>query len=676
VTEEAAAGGGDPQGAEQRYIDALYRRLAELRAHTAARLADVRLLQTRHHQALLERDAEIRLLEGALARYDVGGGALCFGRIDLDDGARYYIGRLGLSDESLEPLLVDWRAPAAEPFYRATPRQPEGVVLRRHLLCEGSRLVAIDDEVFDESALADDQRRSLRGEAALMAALQRRRTGHMADIVATIQAEQDQIIRSPLEGVLLVQGGPGTGKTAVGLHRAALLLYDHRERLERDGVLVVGPNRLFLRYIAQVLPSLGETSVVQTTLTGLGAVDVRGTDTDAVAALKGDLRMAEVIARGAWGRTVPLTEDVRIRTGFGNLTLTAAEVNRALDAALADRRTVTSTRDGFRAAVQRAAFERLVARRPEGLKLSDEVASAVRTSTDLRRILDRAWPAVTAPALVRRLLTNRAALAAAADGVLDDAEQQVLRRTAGRRADNEAWTAADLVLIDEADAVLGGRPRRFGHLVVDEAQDVSAMGWRMLGRRCARTMSMTVLGDLAQSTAPGGQSSWDDVVAVLGSPAELLYAELDVGYRVPEQILTLANGLLPHAGVDVAPTRSARVTAALPEIVATDDLAATVTAVATGLAAVHPSVAVIAPEELHPDILAAGLPAGEALATAISLVTPAEAKGLEFDAVVVVEPALIAAAGEPGVRLLYVALTRAVQHLSIVHARPLPAGLG
>ena len=361
-----------------------------------------------------------------------------------------------------------------------------------------------------------------------------------------------------------------------------------------------GPNRLFLRYIAQVLPSLGETSVVQTTVTGLGTVDVRGTDTDAVAALKGDLRLAEVIERAAWGRTVPLAEDVRIRTGFGNLTLTAAEVNEALATALADRRTVASARDGFRAAVQRAAFERLVARRPEGLKLSDEVATAVRTSADLRRVLDRAWPAVTAPALVRRLLTNRAVLAAAADGVLDDAEQRALRRKAARRADDEAWTAADVVLIDEADAVLGGRPRRFGHLVVDEAQDVSAMAWRMLGRRCARTLSMTVLGDLAQSTAPAGQSRWDDVVAVLGSPAELLYAELDVGYRVPEQILALANGLLPHAGVDVAPTRSARSTAALPEIVATDDLPATVTATATGLAAVHASVAVIAPEELHP----------------------------------------------------------------------------
>jgi DNA helicase IV len=283
---------------------------------------------------------------------------------------------------------------------------------------------------------------------------------------------------------------------------------------------------------------------------------------------------------------------------------------------------------------------------------------------------------VTAPALVRRLLTNRAALAAAADGVLTAAEQRALHRKAARRADDEAWTAADLVLVDEADAVLGGRPRRYGHLVVDEAQDVSAMGWRMLGRRCARTVSMTVLGDLAQSTAPAGQSRWDDVVAALGSPDDLLYAELDVGYRVPEQILALANGLLPHAGVDVAPTRSARATAAEPEIVATGDVPAEVTAAATALAAVHSSVGVIAPAGLHAAIIDAGLPAGEALAASISLITPAESKGLEFDAVVVAEPALIAAGGEHGVRLLYVALTRAVQHLTVVHSQGLPDGLG
>jgi DNA helicase IV len=653
--------------AEQEYLDRAHDHLADMQA-TATRLADRFSLTARtdFNDAAVEHN--MRRYRAAL---DVGG-SLCFGRIDEEAGDRWYIGRRHVEDDRGDAVVVDWRAGVATPFYRATFADPLGLARRRRFAMEGRQLVEVFDEDFADP---DSAHRSSGIPDPLLAELDRSRTGQMRDIVATIQAEQDLVIRAPLDLLLVVQGGPGTGKTAVGLHRAALLLYDHREQLEREGVLVVGPNRLFLRYIAQVLPSLGETSVVQTTLTGLGAVDVRGTDTDAVAALKGDRRLAEVIERAAWGRTVPLAEDVRVRTGFGNLTVTAAEVNEALAAALADRRTVTSARDGFRAAVQRMAFERLVARRPEGLKLSDEVATAVRTSPDLRRVLDRAWPAITAAALVRRLLTNRAALAAAADGVLDDGEQRALRRKAARRADDEVWTAADVVLIDEADAVLGGRPRRFGHLVVDEAQDVSAMAWRMLGRRCARTVSMTVLGDLAQSTAPAGQSRWDDVVAALGSPGELLYAELDVGYRVPEQILALANGLLPHAGVDVVPTRSARATSDLPEVVATDDVAPAVVATASALAAVHSSVAVIAPEELHPAIVAAGLPAGEALAAPISLVSPAESKGLEFDAVVVVEPALIAAGGEHGVRLLYVALTRAVQHLSVIHAQPLPAGL-
>jgi DNA helicase IV len=652
---------------EQAYLDRAHDHLAVMQS-TATRLAD-------RYQLTARDDFNDAAVEHTMRRYraalDVGG-SLCFGRIDTDNGDRWYIGRRHVEDATGDAVVVDWRAGVATPFYRATFADPLGLARRRRFAMDGRQLVELFDEDFADP---DSAHRASGIPDPLLAELDRSRTGQMRDIVATIQAEQDLVIRAPLDLLLVVQGGPGTGKTAVGLHRAALLLYDHRELLERDGVLVVGPNRLFLRYISQVLPSLGETSVVQTTLTGLGSVDVSGADDDAVAALKGDRRMAEVVARAAWGRTVALDDDVRIRTSFGNLTITAAEVNDALVAALADRRTVASNRDGFRAAVLRLAFDRLVARRPEGLKLSDEVATALRTSTDLRRVLDRAWPAITAPALVRRLLTNRAALAAAANSILTDGEQATLRRRAARRADEEPWTAADVVLIDEADAVLGGRPRRFGHLVVDEAQDLSAMAWRMLARRCARTLSMTVLGDLAQSTTPAGQSRWDDVVQVLGAPDAMLYAELDVGYRVPEQILAFANGLLPHAGVDVTPTRSARATAAAPEIVEASELPDAVVATATALATVHTSVAVIAPEELHPDLIAGGLPAGEALASTISLITPAESKGLEFDAVVVVEPALVAGAGEQGVRLLYVALTRAVQHLTVIHAAPLPAGL-
>jgi DNA helicase IV len=654
--------------AEQEYLDRAHDHLEAMQA-TATRLADAFAFTAR-------TDMNDAAVQHSMLRYraalDVGARSLCFGRIDEEHGDRWYIGRRHVEDDRGQPVVIDWRAGVATPFYRATFADPLGLERRRRFALEGRTIVDLFDEDFADPA-------SAHGASGipdpLLAELDRSRTGAMRDIVATIQAEQDVVIRAPLDLLLIVQGGPGTGKTAVGLHRAALLLYDHREYLDREGVLVVGPNRLFLRYISQVLPSLGETSVVQTTIVGLGQVDVRAEEPDDVARLKGDARMAEVIARAAWGRTVPLVDDVPVRTSFGGLTLRADEVNAALEAALADRRTVTSSRDGFRAAVVRLAFERLVARRPEGLKLSDEVSSAVRTSVDLKRALDRAWPATTAPALLRRLLTNRAALAAAADGILTPAEQRLVLRRPARRADDEPWTAADMALVDEADAVLGARPRRYGHIVVDEAQDLSAMALRMLVRRGARFPSMTILGDLAQSTAPGGQASWDDVLAVLGRPDDMLYAELDIGYRVPGQILDVANLLLPGAGVDVAAARSARRTDDEPRFVTVDDdgRAATVVDVVTELADRHPTVGVIAPAELHAALLAAGLPVGEALAAPVSLITPAESKGLEFDAVVVVEPATVAAAGPAGVRLLYVAMTRAVQHLTVVQSEPLAA---
>ena len=654
--------------AEQDYLDRAHDHLEAMQA-TATRLADAFAVAAR-------TDMNDAAVQHTMLRYraalDVGARSLCFGRIDEEHGDRWYIGRRHVEDDRGQPVVIDWRAGVATPFYRATFADPLGLERRRRFALEGRTIVDLFDEDFADPA-------SAHGASGipdpLLAELDRSRSGAMRDIVATIQAEQDVVIRAPLDLLLIVQGGPGTGKTAVGLHRAALLLYDHREYLDREGVLVVGPNRLFLRYISQVLPSLGETSVVQTTIAGLGEIDVRAEEPDDVARLKGDARMVEVVARAAWGRTVPLVEDVSVRTSFGGLTLRADDVNVALDAALADRRTVTSSRDGFRAAVVRLAFERLVARRPEGLKLSDEVASAVRTSVDLKRALDRAWPATTAAALVRRLLTNRVALATAADGILTPAEQRLLLRRAARRADDEPWTAADVALVDEADAVLGARPRRYGHIVVDEAQDLSAMALRMLLRRGARFPSMTILGDLAQSTAPGGQASWDDVLAALGRPHDMLYAELDIGYRVPGQILDVANLLLPGAGVDVAAARSARRTDDEPRFVTVDDdsRAAAVVDVVTELTERHPTVGVIAPAELHPALLAAGLPVGEALAAPVSLITPPESKGLEFDAVVVVEPAMVAAAGPPGVRLLYVAMTRAVQHLTVVQSEPLAA---
>jgi DNA helicase IV len=313
----------------------------------------------------------------------------------------------------------------------------------------------------------------------------------------------------------------------------------------------------------------------------------------------------------------------------------------------------------------------LMSRRPEGRALTEDLAGALRRDAGLRRVFDRVWPAVTAEALVRKLVTSKATLAKAADGVLTPAEQRLLLRKAAKKADDEAWTVADAALVDEADALLGGRPRRYGHVVVDEAQDLSAMAWRMVGRRCAHGVSMTVLGDLAQSTAPAGQSDWVEVWRLLGAPDAVEHRELSMGYRVPGQILDYANRLLPATGASVRPSASVRATPAEPEIhqAVEGDLSSMVASVVERLAARWASVAVIVPDGLD------GLDGAVAETAVVTVLSPAEAKGLEFDAVVVVEPAALFDQGERGARLLYVAMTRAVQHLAVVHVAPLPAPL-
>jgi len=597
-------------------------------------------------------------LRGYRAQMDVSG-PLCFGRIDEETGERWYVGRRHVEDGRGAPVVVDWRAGVAVPFYRATFRDPQGLHLRRRFVLEDRELVGLFEEDFDDP----DSAHHATGVAdPLLAELDRARTGQMRDIVATIQAEQDVVIRAPLDQLLIVQGGPGTGKTAVGLHRAALLLYDHRDVLERDGVLVVGPNRLFLRYIAQVLPSLGEASVAQTTIAGLGSIEVRAAEPDEVAALKGDVRWAAMIGRAAWGRTVPPEESIVARTAFGNVRLDAAEVVELLDECLADRRTVSSSRERFRIEVVKRAQRNLAGRRSDALEVDDELSAAVRTSAELRRAIDRIWPATTGEALVRRLLTNPSFLARFAGGVLDADEQRLVRRKGAGRRDDEPWTVADVALVDEAEAQLGVRPRRFGHLVVDEAQDLSAMAWRMLSRRCTRFPSFTVLGDLAQATAPGAQQRWEDVIELVGRPTAVQLAELEVGYRVPGQILDVANALLPATGAAVRPSRSVRVTPRAPEFLAVEphELHDGVAIAGADLLGRHASVAVISPRPF------------DGLDGDLVLLSPPEAKGLEFDAVVVVEPADFLAGGERGARLLYIALTRAVQELVVVHALPLP----
>jgi DNA helicase IV len=620
--------------------------------------------------------------------------ALCFGRIDYaeDAGAeRYYVGRRHVEDEAGEPVVVDWRAPAAVPFYRATSADPLDLDFRRRFLIDGETLVEIFDEDFtDESGT---------GAAAgvpdpLLAELERARSGEMRDIVATIQAEQDVIIRAPLEETVIVQGGPGTGKTAVGLHRAAFLLFEHRLRLERDRLLVVGPNRMFLRYISAVLPSLGETAVVQRTVDELPSGAGWGTDGTGerleardVAALKGDVRLATVIRRALHARIQPPAADVSgLRTAFGSARLPAAAVRTQVDDLL--RREVPLA-DGRR--MLRERLLRLAARSVGGESWSGDRQAdferELRAHKDFRAAVDAMWPSLSAPPAIRALLTRADHLAQMAAGVLDDEEQAMLLGTGRRRpAGRGRWTRSDLPLLDEAHALIAGPGAVYGHVVVDEAQDLTAMELRMVARR-SRDRSMTILGDLAQATGPGGQDRWEDAVSHLEAPKARL-AELTLGYRVPGPVLDYANRLLPVVAPDVTASRSVRVTGDHPLVltVSPDRLAAAVATEVASLCERFGLIGVIAPD-LHRHHVAAALTAAgvdfaeagsdRALETAVTLLPPPAAKGLEFDATVVIEPAAFAgAAGDAaGLRLLYIALTRAVQHLSIVHAAELPAAL-
>jgi DNA helicase IV len=496
----------------------------------------------------------------------------------------------------------------------------------------------------------------------------------MRDIVATIAAEQDEVIRAPLASCLVVQGGPGTGKTAVGLHRAAFLLYEHRRELDAAGVLVVGPNPIFLRYIAQVLPSLGETAVRQTTLERLlsgTAYRRRGGDGHDAARLKGDARMAAVLARAVTASVQPPDTRLESVTPWGRIRLDAEAVFEAV-ADVHDRGVPHNVgRAALRTRLVRLARQDLVARRGEELAGLEAVDASLRADRGWQRALDRIWPALNPASLVRRLLTNRNALRTASAGVLGGDEQALLLRPPTKRVSDEPWTVDDLALLDEAEALLAGPPPAYGHVVVDEAQDLSGMGFRALARR-SPARSMTVLGDLAQATAPAAQSSWDDVVGHLGSPATARRAELDLGYRVPAAIVDVANRLLAEAAPGVTPCRSVRLDGRPPRFLAVEptlgreglqDRVATAVAELGGRFA---SVAVIAPPGLAP--APHRLPG-------VTVLAPPDAKGLEFDAVVVVEPAAIAGGTAQGLRLLYVALTRAVQELFVVHAAPLPPAL-
>jgi DNA helicase IV len=663
---------------EQAYLDRAYDHLARMRVRTQ-RATDVA------DNAAQEVDSAIAKahLTARLRSLDTEVDGLAFGRLDDEAGDTWYVGRRHVEDEAGDPVVVDWRAPVSTPFYRATAADPLDLVRRRRFLMTGRHVDDLFDEVFDDADSVDAAHHGGIPDP-LLAELERSRTGEMRDIVATIAAEQDVVIRSPLETCLVVQGGPGTGKTAVGLHRAAFLLFEHREQLDREGVLVVGPNPLFLRYIAQVLPSLGEAATRQTTVERLVGGRVAREDPPEVARLKGDARMAPLLLAAARHHLRLPTEDLTVATAWGRLRIPAAALAEAVDEIVARDVPFAVGRSAFRTRVRRLAWLGHPDSRWQDAAPSAAFDAEMRSNAELNKVVGRIWPSLSAPVLVKRVLTNARALAGAARDLLDPDEQRLLLRKAGaRRLDEEPWSLPELVLVDEADAVLNGPGRTYGHVVVDEAQDLSAMELRAMARRCP-SRSMTVLGDLAQATAPGAQSSWEDAVRHLGSPPTASIEELELGYRVPGPILDVANRLLPEVAPGVRPARSVRRDGPAPEVVpaTTGSLATTAAAEVQALAAAWSTVGVVVPPVWRPALEVALAGAGVDFGTGtrggltgvVTLLDPPEAKGLEFDAVVVVEPAAIHTDARGG-RLLYIALTRAVQALAIVHAAPLPVAL-
>jgi DNA helicase IV len=655
--------GTDELDREQAHIRYSYECLDMMRARTKELLAGAP-----------QNDPDLLFsLQRRIAQLTDSGRPLVFGRIDTEAGESWHVGRRHVEDSNADPVVVEWRAPVAEPFYRATVNEPLGLKRRRQLVADGHELLSMADDLFGDAATDDEASGPrVRGRDALLAELERARTGQMLDIVATIQAEQDEVIRAPMAGVLAVQGGPGTGKTAIGLHRAAFLLFGN-DALARSGVLVIGPNRTFLRYIAQVLPSLGESAVVQTTLPDLVPdAPVRAVDSVEALRVKGDRRMVDVLRRALVSRRRVLEDDIEIRVGVRTLRLAAAEANR-LAGVVAERRVpYMAGRTALRDLLVRA--------------ISDEGTTAdvrvLQTAPGIRSALDVLWPAVSAAALVRELLTSRDRLASVADDVLTPDEQRAIVRKRARRMEDEAWTDGDYPLVDEALDLLEGRSRTYGHVVVDEAQDLSPMQVRMLGRRCP-SGSFTVLGDLAQGIGVWARDSWQELVADLPQPDGARFAELTLGYRAPGQVLDLASRLLPEIAPHLTPTQSIRAGRRAPTMRAAADLPTAAADEAAALAAEGWMVGVIAPAALVEPVRAAladrGADVGEVertgLARRITVMNGLASKGLEFDAVVVVEPAEIAAEAQRGLRLVYVTLTRPTQHLSIVHTRPLPDAL-
>ena len=602
---------------------------------------------------------------------DDGVTPLFFGRLDYRRPPEtFHVGRRHVTGADGEPVVVDWRAPICEPFYRATAAEPAGVALRRRFGYRDGTLTAFEDDRLDRPPTTS---------ALLVDEIERPRSGPMRDIVATIQPDQDALVRAPLGQTLCVQGAPGTGKTAVGLHRAAYLLYAHRQQL-RAGVLVVGPSTTFLSYVQEVLPALGEVLVTQRTAGELSpTVRVRGLDDEDTAVLKGDARWAAVLARALWRHAVRATEPLVLASGARRWRVWPDDV-RSLERLVRGRDLPwTAAREALAGALASA----LVRQMDEaGVAQSGRPVERLAASRTVTSYVDALWPRLTAQVVLARLLSDPEQLADAGRGLLSDDEQrQVLWAAVPATAARARWSSADLPLLDEA-AHLIDRVGQYPHVVLDEAQDLSPMQLRAVGRRCAAG-SVTVLGDLAQGTTPWAATDWNQVLEHLGKPAGQVRV-LTTGYRVPRAVLDYANRLLPTIAPQLpAPTSLRDVPDALT-VLSTPDVASTAASAALARDG-HGSVAVVAAAGTALAAVADELarrgatsrPVGGAGDPAAVVLVPVElVKGLEFDHVVVLEPAVIAAAGRHGLRLLYVALTRAVSSLTVVHADGLPPELG
>jgi DNA helicase IV len=750
-----AVGPGSSVSDEQAYVSMLYGLLDQARERGEEALKEVRAQGTPGgtHQARLERDISAAEHESRIAQLNGIERGLCFGRTDDEARDTLYIGRIGLRDDDYELKLIDWRAPAARTFYAATPKNPLNLVRRRHIYTRQRTVTGVDDEVFNLDKLSESDKASLSGEAALIAAVSSARTGRMADVVATIQAEQDRVIRAPLPGVLVVQGGPGTGKTVAALHRAAYLLYTHRRALDRRGVLVIGPNATFLRYISQVLPSLGETDVVLHTLGDLFP-GVRATDTrDPAAVVKGDEKMVPVLRQAVRDLQRVPKNDMTVDVDGVSVPLSREAILRARDRARSLRKPHNVARKLFvtELLTSLAYAEADVLNRPLDPEDIPEARARLWESDGANAALDGLWPLVTPEQVLAGLLGSSGALRSAAGALLSSAQRSPLHRPAAP----STWTVADVPLLDELAELLGvddsaqkaarraaERARRdtaeyaqevldnaivegmeysmtvgemgildadrlaawnadggtafstaeraaadrswaYGHVIIDEAQELSAMAWRMVLRRNP-SMSMTVVGDVAQTGSPAGARSWKSMLDpfVRGRWRE---ERLTVNYRTPSEIMTVAADVLAAVAPAEKPPESVRSEGARPRAVRTADLAGAVASAAgADLAEIGGTaggrLAVIVPDALVVPIGAAvpeAIPGDqpESLDAAAALLTVSQAKGLEFDRVVLADPAGIIAQSPNGGHDLYVAITRATHRLTVVHEGDLPAAL-